>query len=165
MTKPSWKMACVLTVALSWPGAAFSQVASADAVAAAKELMIASKASDQIRNLVPLIMQQLKPIIVQGRPELDREFDVVMPLMLKIMDSRLDAFLETAATIYARHFTPAEMRQITAFYRQPAGQKLLEKQPVVMQETLMLGQQFGQVIAKDLQERVIQELRSRGHSL
>lgn len=89
----------------------------------------------------------------------------MMPAMMQMMNARLGAFLDATAVIYARHFTPEEMRQITAFYRQPVGEKLLQKMPAVLQETLALGNQFCQLITKDMQNRIIEELRKPGHKI
>jgi hypothetical protein len=57
------------------------------------------------------------------------------------------------------------MRQLITFYRQPIGQKLLEKTPIVAQESMAVGQQFGQSIAVELQRLVTEELRKRGHKI
>ena len=75
------------------------------------------------------------------------------------------AMLEGIVAVYARNFTIEEMRQITAFYGQPVGQKLLDKMPVVAQESMDVGRQFGQSIAGELQRLVIEELRKRGHKI
>jgi len=47
--------------------------------------------------------------------------------------------LEQAATVFAANFTIGEMRQIEAFYRQPVGQKLIEKYPAITQQTAQIG--------------------------
>jgi hypothetical protein len=60
---------------------------------------------------------------------------------------------------------PRCLQQIQAFYQTPAGQKLLDRMPVIAQESMALGQKVGQAIAKDMQDRVIQELRKRGHNI
>jgi hypothetical protein len=57
------------------------------------------------------------------------------------------------------------LRQIQAFYRTPAGQKLLEKLPVITQESFAVGNKFGQGIANELRGKVIEELRKRGHTI
>ncbi len=161
----SLKIACVLALALAWPAAALAQPPSPEAIAAARELIAASDTAEQMKTLVPLIMRQMKPAIARGRPEIEKAYDEVMPLILKAMNSHIDEFIEAAASIYARNFTVDEMKQITAFYRQPVGQKLLQKLPVVMQESMALGQTFGQVIADDLRDQMTRELRSRGHDI
>ena len=146
-------------------GPASPQSPSAETMAAAKELVAASRADEQIKTLLPLIFQQLKPMIVQGRREVERDFDKLMPLMLELMSSRMDEFADAMTLVYARNFTVAELQQIQAFYQTPAGRKLLERMPVVAQESMALGQKVGQAIAKDMQDRIIQELRKRGHNI
>ncbi len=161
----SLKIACVLALALAWPGAAMAQPPAPEAMAAARELIAASDAAGQMKTLVPLIMRQMKPAIARGRQEIEKAYDEAMPLILEVMNSHIDEFIEAAALIYARNFTVDEMKQIAEFYRQPAGQKLLQKLPVVMQESMALGQRFGQVIADDLRDQMTRELRSRGHDI
>jgi hypothetical protein len=57
------------------------------------------------------------------------------------------------------------MRQLTAFYRGPVGQKFLDKMPAIMQESMSVGQKFAQTFAGELRERMLDELRKRGHKL
>ena len=161
-------IACLLVVfvvSLSWSGPALPQAASPQSLAAAKELMIASKMADQINTMLPAIMQQLKPLVTRGSPQIERDFDALMPAMMNVMNTHLNAFLDSGAQIYARHFTAEEMQQVTNFYRSPTGQKFLEKQPELVRESMSLGQQFGQAIARDVQGRIVEELRKRGHPI
>ena len=141
------------------------QTASPQSLAAAKELLIASKMADQINAMLPAIMQQLRPLIAKGSPQMERDFDALMPVMMNLMNTHLDAFLDSGAQIYARHFTAEEMQQVTNFYRSPTGQKFLQKQPELVRESMALGQQFGQAIARDVQGRMVEELRKRGHPI
>ena len=88
-----------------------------------------------------------------------------MAVMMNLMNTHLDAVLDSGAQIYARHFTAEEMQQVTNFYRSPTGQKFLQKQPELVRESMALGQQFGQAIARDVQGRMVEELRKRGHPI
>jgi hypothetical protein len=142
-----------------------SQPPSPDAMAAARELVATSRAADHLKTLLPLIMQQLKPAIVQGRENVGRDYDAVMPQLIEAMAARSEAFAEGVAVIYARTFTADELRQVTAFYRGPVGQKFLEKMPVIVQESMAMGQKLGQEIAAELRSRMIEELRKRGHAI
>jgi uncharacterized protein len=165
MAKNGWLVVCLLAASLSVPGKALSQTAPPDAVAAAKELMVASKMADQVNTMLPVIMQQLKPLIVKGNPLVERDFDALMPVVMAAMNTHLEAFLNAGAQIYARHFTADEIRQVTNFYRTPVGEKFLRKQPEIMQQTFALGQQFGQAVGNDVQARMVEELRKRGHNI
>ncbi|HMI96712.1 MAG TPA: DUF2059 domain-containing protein [Micropepsaceae bacterium] len=127
--------------------------------------MIAVKMSDQVKLMLPAIMEQLRPLIVKGSPERERDFDAFMPIMMQVMNAKMEEFLNLSAQIYARRFTADEMRQVSNFYRTPAGDKFLQKQPEVFREATALGQQFGQDIARIAYDRMVEELRKRGHSL
>jgi len=44
--------------------------------------------------------------------------------------------------VYAESLTPEEVKGITAFYKSPAGQAFLDKQPVIMQKTMAMTQKM-----------------------
>jgi hypothetical protein len=142
-----------------------AQSPSADTIRAARELVVASRAGDRIKTLLPLIVQQIKPMIVQNRPEVERDLDQIMPLMLELINSRIEQFTDTMAQIYARNFTVDELRQIQAFYQSPTGQKLLDRTPAIAHESMALAQSIGQGIGNELRDRAVNELRKRGHKI
>jgi hypothetical protein len=158
-------VAFTLFAALLAGTAARAQPIPPDALAAGRELVAAAKMVDQIKTMFPALMQSLKPAIVQNRPEVERDFDAIMPMMIEGALARTAELADLIAAIYARNFSVAEMRDITAFYRTSTGQKLLEKLPAVMQQALAAGQQFAQTVVGDMQQRMIQELRKRGHNI
>ena len=136
-----------------------------DALAAAKELMVTMKSADQFKAILPSLMNVLKPAIVQNRPEVERDYDALVPMMLDTMNSRVQEIIEKVAAIYARNFTVAELNEVAAFYRGPTGLKFVQKLPSVMQESMVVGQQFGQTVGTELQKRMIEELRKKGHNI
>src|SRR5712671_3112841 len=153
--------AVFLAVSILVGGQAAAQTPSPEALTVARELVVAMRAGQQFRAVLPIILQQLKPIITQGRPEVARDFDAVLPALQELVNTRSDAMasmLEGIVAVYARNFTVEEMRQITAFYGQPIGQKLLDKMPIVAQESMAVGQQWGQSMAPELQRLITAEL-------
>lgn len=158
-------MIVCLAAALVLGGPAASQPVSQDARAAALELLSTMRMVEQFKLILPVIMKQLKPAIAQGRPEVERELDAMMPLMIELMNKRTDELVEATVAVYVRHFTADEMRHLIAFYKQPVGQKFLEKMPVVFKESFAIGQKFGQSIAAELRNRLVDELRKRGHKI
>jgi len=138
---------------------------SPEALAAARDLVVASHAADRIRTFIPLMVQQLRPAIVQGRADAEKAFDVIVPILLESFNGRLQEFTDLIAGIYARNFTIAELSDITAFYKTPTGQKLLEKLPAVLQESMTSGQQFAQSLAADMQQRIVEEMKKRGYEV
>jgi uncharacterized protein len=63
--------------------------------------------------------------------------------------------LEQAATVLAPNFT------VDAFYRQPVGQKLIEKWPVIALQTEKIGQDVGRGFADALRLRLTEALRQK----
>jgi uncharacterized protein len=155
----------LLAIALFTGGPAAGQSVSPEATAAARELLTTMRMADQLKAILPLLMKQLGPVIAQGRPEVERDLESLMPLMLELVNKRSAELVDATAVVYVRHFTVDEMRQLTAFYREPIGQKLLEKLPAITQESMGVGQKFGQVVAAELQARIVEELRKRGHKI
>lgn len=154
----------VLVLALASGSPAIAQPAP-DAVTASRELVTVMRAGDQLKALLPLIMQQLKPAIVQGRTEVERDYDILVPIVLEIADRHSAAMIDELAAVYARNFTADELRQVAAFYRMPVGQKMLQKLPAITQESMTVGQKFGQSVAAELRTRMLEELRKRGHKI
>jgi hypothetical protein len=163
MRKHTWKLPACLLLCAVVTGAARAQAPAPETTAAARELVVTMRSADQFKALLPIIMKNLKPAIVQGRPEIERDFDATWPSLMEGLNARVNEIVDEITAIYARNFTADELREITAFYRGPAGQKFLEKQPAVAQESMQIGQKFGAAVAADVTRRMTEELRKRGH--
>jgi hypothetical protein len=156
----------LIVLSLIFPGRADAQAPpDPDAVATATELVVSLRVTDQFKLALPAILQALKPLVSQGRPETEREFDAVTPVVLDAMNTRVSELLGSIAAVYARNFTVSEMRQLVAFYRTPAGQKFLDKAAVVTQGTATISQKIGRTIAGEMHNRIIEELRKRAQKL
>jgi hypothetical protein len=136
-----------------------------DAMEAARSLVTTMKLADQYKALLPAILLSLKPALTQDRPEIERDYDTMMPMMADVFAPYYASMVDGIAAIYATNFTAAELRDIDAFYRQPTGQKMLEKMPVISQQALAVGQEIGRKASEDLRARLSEALRQRGHKL
>ena len=165
MAKRAWVVTALLVVSLVLPGKAFSQSPNPEALAAAKELMLTMRVGDQIDQMLPLIMQQLKPLITKGNAAAERDYDALMPTATQAFKEQADKLVAGGSIIYASRFSTEELRQLKAFLQTPTGQKFLQNQAGVTKEFMLLGQQIGGLVAQDLQGRMTNELRKRGHDI
>lgn len=165
MRKHTWMLTACLVACLSATVPARAQTPSPDAMAAANELIVTMRSADFFKTIMPALMQGLKPAIVQNRPQVERDYDAIVPQLLEGMNARLNEVMEQIAAVYARNFTADELREAVAFYRGPTGQKFVQKMPAITQESMAVGQRFGQSIASELRGRMIEELRKRGHNI
>jgi hypothetical protein len=165
MPRPFARLAGLFVVTTLFLAPAHAQSPNAGAEAAARELVDTIKLADQFKVMMPMIFRQMKPAIVQNRPEVDRDFDALAPKLMDSMGARLDELQSAIVLIYASNFTEAELRDLIAFYKSPSGQKFLQKTPFVTQQTMTAGQKFGQSASADLQKQMREELRRKGHDL
>jgi uncharacterized protein len=138
---------------------------SPEAVAAAKELVETMHLTHQFEAILPSVLKTIKPSIVQGRPEVDREYDALVPALVDSFRSRLTDLADAMAVIYATNFSADDLHAIIAFYQTPVGQKMLEKLPALSQQTMASGAKFGRSVAEDLRNKMIEELRKKGIDL
>jgi uncharacterized protein len=136
-----------------------------DSEAAAKELVATIKVSDQFKVLLPMIFKQLKPMIVQKRPDVERDYDALVPVVQDKMLARLTELEESIVMVYAGNFSASELHDLIAFYKTPTGQKFLEKTPIVMQQTMAAGKKFGEAVGAEAQQEMVDELRKKGHAI
>jgi hypothetical protein len=154
-----------LLVTLFVPGMTSAQTPSPEALAIARELVATSRAAENAKALLPSIMQLLKPAIVQGRPQVEKDFDAFAPRLMESFSAVVGKLIDQVVVIYATSFTVAEMKDIIAFYRGPAGQALLAKSPAIAQQSMAAGQRIGAEIGRELQSRMIEELKKKGHNI
>lgn len=159
------KIFVLLIAAVLLSGPVRAQSADADSTAAARELVTTIKLGDQFKAMLPMIFKSIKPAIVQNRPDVDRDYDALVPIAVAKMNARVGELEHALVAIYASNFSAGELRDLITFYKSPTGQKLLQKTPFVTQQTMAAGQKFGQSAGAEAQKEMIEELRNKGHTL
>ena len=81
--------------------------------------------------------------------ELEKEF----------LSTSLDDLVTLLTPVYERHMTEADLNEVIKFYNSPAGKKLAEKTPDIMNESMQAGQTWGQSVG----EKVMTKLKEKGY--
>lgn len=155
----------VVVASLFHAGPVTAQTPSPELLAAAKELMVVTRASKNIEKLMPTIIEAMKPAIVQGRPEVARDYPAIAKAVVESLAGQRDTLVEAVSLIYARHFTVEELREVTVFLRRSVGQKFIDKMPLISHESMLIGQRIGQEAAAQVREKIVDELRKRSHKI
>jgi hypothetical protein len=66
------------------------------------------------------------------------------------------------ASVYARHFTHDDIRGLLAFYESDLGKKSIQLMPVVLQESMAIGQRWGQAEMPRIMATLQARLRAEG---
>jgi len=91
------------------------------------------------------MMNQMLPALKQMIPSAPESFwtDVM---------SEVDAndIEDMVIPVYQKYLTEEDIQAVNSFYQTEAGQKLIRVQPTIMQESMAIGQQWGQNLAKQV---------------
>jgi hypothetical protein len=146
-------------------GIARAENPSPESLEAARNLVTTLKLTDQYRSLLPGILFSLRPTLTQERPEVERDFDAMVPTVLQTYAKYYGTMIDGAAKLYASSFSVDELRAIEAFYRSPAGQKYLEKSRELTRSSQQIGDEVSRKAADDLKAHMVKLLRDKGHRL
>ena len=107
--------------------AAAAQAPSAEAMTAARKLVTTLKLSDQYKALLPAILLGIKPALTQDRPEIEQDYDRLMPISRMPFTPYYNSMLDAAATVYASNFYDGRVARDRGVLSQPGRTKIIWK--------------------------------------
>jgi hypothetical protein len=152
-------------LALTCPAVAHAQAPDPERLAAAEEMMEASRVDRQFAQVIPLLLDRLKESFSRVAPERRAIIENVFEQMQSKFVRRRSELLDQIAVLYAQRLEAAEMRAVAEFYRSLVGSKLIDVQPEIMQESILAGQRWGARIGQEIEEEARRELKRRGVDL
>ena len=156
-------LAVVASLAFAMPSVYAQSSAAVDpaATAAVKELLSAMKYREMMQNTMqqmnaamPQMMMQGASTAINGNAKLSADqkkaalakAEAELPKVASTFNTMLndpklyDELIAETIPLYARHYTAAEIGEITAFYKTPVGAKMLATMPQLMQESMAISQ-------------------------
>jgi uncharacterized protein len=158
-------LAAVLLACNLLAGPAQAQPATPAALASAKELLELKGAAQMFDPAVTGVVEQTKAALVQTNPQLSKDLTDVGNLLRTEFGPRRNEIINEAAKFYAARFTEPELKDIVAFYKTPAGKKMLQQEPLVLDETFAFVQQWQARLGEDVMNRFRAEMKKKGHNL
>ena len=113
------------------------------------KLMNAMGSGDMAMQMMKQMITMLKPLAPDAPTTFWDEF------MNEIDPNEL---IDMIVPIYAKHFTHEDIKGMIAFYETPLGKKTVAKLPLIMQESMQVGQKWG----AQLTERVTKKMQAQG---
>jgi hypothetical protein len=165
MKKP---FAVLLAIALTICSSIQAAPPSDESINQLLELSRAEKLMDSVWAQMDGIMKSSMQQVAKGKPlSADEQaiMDKQQTKMIAIMKDELswDNLKDGMIQVYRETFTQEEIDGIIAFYKSPAGQALIDKQPALMKNTMALMQQrMGPMMQKiqAMTEETARELRA-----
>lgn len=137
---------------------------TANHLALAREVMLSSGIARSFDSIIPSFAEQIRKQAVT-RPEIQKDLDDVLAKLQPEMELQKQRMIDIAARTYASKLTEAELSDIAAFFRSPAGKRYVETQPVLLDEMVHAMQGWTEEVSEYIMIRVRAEMGKRGHQL
>ena len=69
----------------------------------------------------------------------------------------IDSLLNACIPAYDKYYTHDEIKQLLAFYQSPLGKRMIEITPLLTQDTMAIGQKWGERLGQDIANELIRE--------
>ena len=146
------------------PAAKQAAIVSPGHLALAREVMLNSGLARSIDSIIPTMAEQIRKNSVT-RPELAQDLDDVLKGLDPEMALQKQRMIDIAAQIYAKRLSEAELADIAAFFRSPAGKRYVETQPQLLDDMVGAMQDWTQEVSEYIMVRTRAEMSKRGHAL
>jgi hypothetical protein len=97
-----------------------------------------------IKQLFGMFKQQKTNVPENVWSEFEQEF----------AKTSIDELVNMLAPVYYNHMTETDLQKMIEFYETPVGKKYAEKTPLIMQESMQVGQEWGIKMGQQFQEKL-----------
>jgi hypothetical protein len=139
--------------------------ASPAAIGYAKEILAMKNASAMYANAIPNMVGRVKDSLLQSNLNYQKDLNEVALVVAQAMAGRDKEIGEQMARIYASDFTEQELKDLSAFYKSPLGQKLLAQEPQSISASMTYMQQWAQSFSEEVNGQFRAEMRKRGKEI
>jgi hypothetical protein len=95
------------------------------------------------------VMEQVVQAYRTANPGIPEEF---WTEFMGAVDTK--ALEDIAVPIYVQNLTVEEMQAAVQFYGSPAGQSIVRKLPVIVQQSMQAGQEWGRQLGRETADRI-----------
>jgi hypothetical protein len=128
------KMKRLLAVCLSL-GMAFSSLAEPASKESVEKLMVLTGASDMGKQMIGQMLPAMQQMLPDAPPAFWQNV---------AEEVNMDEMVALVVPVYQKHLSEEDVQAMLKFFSTSAGKKLISVQPVIMQESMIIGQQWGQ---------------------
>jgi uncharacterized protein len=115
------------------------------------------------KQMATAVTAQLAQNLKKVRPDIPNQVLQVLPQEVgAVFEENMGSLMEAIVPLYAKYFTGTEVKELIRFYSTDLGKKLVDAMPGLMQESMQIGQHWGQSLAPAIERRVKARLAREG---
>lgn len=158
------KSICAAVCVLALTGPLKAAEPTAAHVNAAREMLALTQADQMFNAVLPVLLKQEIGQLEKNHPNLPakvtQRFEI---LFLTEAQKGIEQAMQLVALAYAEALTEEEIGSISAFYKSPAGRKMIEIKPEMGQKALSIGVAWGKEAGSNIGKEVMLQLKAEGH--
>ncbi len=124
---------------------------------------------DVTRQTSNFFIRQFSQSIKASRPDLPaKTYQILSDEINKVVNEHMTAkggFFDRVVPIYAKHFNHSEIKGLLKFYQTDLGQKTIKVWPLILQESMLLAQDWWKSLAPKVKNRVNNRFKKEGIEL
>ncbi|MDR2209268.1 MAG: DUF2059 domain-containing protein [Azoarcus sp.] len=118
------------------------------------------------KQMSDMVVSNMIQTLKEVRPDIPEKALNVLPAEIAaVFDENMGALMELTIPLYHKYFTAAEVKEMIRFYSTDLGKKTIRLMPALMQEAMVVGQQWGKSFAPQLNQRIMEKLKQQGINL
>jgi hypothetical protein len=97
-----------------------------------------------ITQMMGMFKQQMPDVDASLWGDMEKEF----------LKTSINDLVEMLAPVYIKYMTQEDLDEMIRFYQSPVGKKFAKNTPLIMQESMQVGEQWGQQIGVKMEQRL-----------
>lgn len=127
-----------------------------------RALLKAMSVDEQYRQVQTMMTQQIKPAlegISRNLPEESRATFLAASekMLANLAKSDPKEMIDETVKVYAKHYSPEEIKGLLAFYGTPLGKKMLAETPAITTELMSVSMQWNQAQANKILQDLLKQ--------
>jgi hypothetical protein len=134
-------------------------------LALAKEVVVGSGVGKSFETMIPQFLEEARQSLTSGRPELAKDLTEVINGLRPEFEAQGEDMLAIAAKVVASRLSEQELKDVSAFFKSPSGQKYVQVQPYMLDDMFRQMQAWTQKLSEQVITRIRAEMKKRGHDI
>jgi hypothetical protein len=131
----------------------------------AKQILEIKHVEDVFKPLIRGVVIKTRDMFMQTNFMWGKDLNEIATNLEKEYSARAKELLDSAARIYATHFSEPELKQMLSFYQSPLGQKVIDEEPKALDESMAMAGTWADDFSQDVINKMRAEMKKRGHDL
>ncbi len=132
---------------------------------AGRDVVILSGLADSFEAIYIEFRERVTQTVGSTRPEVRKDMAEIIEALRPEAEKKRQDIIASAAYIFAKRMSEADLKEVAAFFRSPVGQRYNAMRPRAIDEIFALMQPWSMQTSNFLFDRFSEEMRKRGHQM